>query len=478
MAKNATSEQSLIKKVWNMATVLAGQGVGFTDYITQLTYLLFLKMDEENVELFDEASAIPDGCTWNSFRELDGMDLLDHYEEILKRLSQEEGLIGTIYTKAVNKIEQPVYLKKVITMIDEEDWLGMDVDVKGAIYEGILEKNGQDKKSGAGQYFTPRPLIKAMVDCIRPKIGETVCDPACGTGGFLLAAYDYMKPQSQDKTKRDFLRDKALHGSDNTPLVVTLASMNLYLHGVGTERSPIVCEDSLEKESAINPDVILANPPFGTRAAGSVEINRPDFYIDTKNNQLNFLQHMMLMLRQGGRAAVVLPDNMLFEGSGEPIRRRLLTDFNLHTILRLPTGIFYANGVKANVLFFIKGEPTKETWYYDYRTDVKHTLATNPMQRHHLDDFVACFNADDLTARKETFDAETNPNGRWRKYYVKELLERDKTSLDITWIRQGNDMEDVTLAELMADIKEKSDNIALAVSKLEELFVQLNIKED
>jgi hypothetical protein len=478
MAKNATSEQSLIKKVWNMATVLAGQGVGFTDYITQLTYLLFLKMDEENVELFDEESAIPDGCTWNSLRELDGMDLLDHYEEILKRLSQEEGLIGTIYTKAVNKIEQPVYLKKVITMIDEEDWLGMDVDVKGAIYEGILEKNGQDKKSGAGQYFTPRPLIKAMVDCIRPKIGETVCDPACGTGGFLLAAYDFMKSQSQDKTKRDFLRDKALHGSDNTPLVVTLASMNLYLHGVGTERSPIVCEDSLEKESAINPDVILANPPFGTRAAGSVEINRPDFYIDTKNNQLNFLQHMMLMLRQGGRAAVVLPDNVLFEGSGEPIRRRLLTDFNLHTILRLPTGIFYANGVKANVLFFTKGEPTKETWYYDYRTDIKHTLATNPMQRHHLDDFVACYNAENLAARKETYDAEICPNGRWRKYGVEELLGRDKTSLDITWIRQGNDMENVTLAELMADIKEKSDNIASAVAKLEALFAQLNIKEN
>ena len=477
MAKKSTSEQSLIKKVWNMATVLAGQGVGFTDYITQLTYLLFLKMDEENVELFDEKSAIPDGCKWNSLRELDGMDLLDHYEEILKRLSQEEGLIGTIYTKAVNKIEQPVYLKKVITMIDGEDWLGMDVDVKGAIYEGILEKNGQDKKSGAGQYFTPRPLIKAMVDCIRPKIGETVCDPACGTGGFLLAAYDFMKPQSQDKAKRDFLRDKALHGSDNTPLVVTLASMNLYLHGVGTERSPIVCEDSLEKESAINPDVILANPPFGTRAAGSVEINRHDFYIDTKNNQLNFLQHMMLMLRQGGRAAVVLPDNVLFEGSGEPIRRRLLTDFNLHTILRLPTGIFYA-GVKANVLFFTKGEPTKETWYYDYRTDVKHTLATNPMQRHHLDDFVACYNAGDLSARKETYDPETNPNGRWRKYDVAELFGREKTSLDITWIRQGNDMEDVTLAELMADIKEKSDNIASAVSRLQELFAQLNIKED
>lgn len=477
MAKNATTEQSLIKKVWNMATVLAGAGVGFTDYITQLTYLLFLKMDDENVTVFDEESAIPEDCRWKNLLEIEGLELIDQYEDTLRKLSKEKGLIGTIFTKAVNKIEQPVNLKKVITMIDEEDWLGMDVDVKGAIYEGILEKNGQDKKSGAGQYFTPRPLIKAMVDCIRPKIGETVCDPACGTGGFLLAAYDFMKSQSQDKTKRDFLRNKALHGSDNTPLVVTLASMNLYLHGVGTERSPIVCEDSLEKESTINPDVILANPPFGTRAAGSVEINRPDFYIDTKNNQLNFLQHMMLMLRQGGRAAVVLPDNVLFEGSGEPIRRRLLTDFNLHTILRLPTGIFYAN-VKANVLFFTKGKPTKETWYYDYRTDIKHTLATNPMRRHHLDDFVACYNADDISTRKETYDAEANPNGRWRKYDVEELLGRDKTSLDITWIRQGNDMEDITLAELMADIKEKSDNIASAVEKLQELFAQLNIKED
>ena len=283
-------------------------------------------------------------------------------------------------------------MKKVITMIDEEQWLIMDGDVKGAIYESILEKNGQDKKSGAGQYFTPRPLIQAVVDCINPQMGETVCDPACGTGGFLLTAYDYMKGQSASKEKRDFLRDKALHGVDNTPLVVTLASMNLYLHGIGTDRSPIVCEDSLEKEPSTLVDVILANPPFGTRPAGSVDINRPDFYVETKNNQLNFLQHMMLMLKTGGRAAVVLPDNVLFEaGAGETIRKRLLQDFNLHTILRLPTGIFYAQGVKANVLFFSKGQPTKEIWFYDYRTDIKHTLATNKLERHHLDDFVSCY---------------------------------------------------------------------------------------
>lgn len=474
MAKKNTTEQTLTKKVWNMAEVLAAAGVGFTDYITQLTYLLFLKMDDENAELFGE-SAIPNGYQWKDLKSLDGFDLVKQYEETLKHLSSQDNLIGTIYTKAHNKIEMPVHLKKVITMIDEEQWLIMDGDVKGAIYESILEKNGQDKKSGAGQYFTPRPLIKAMVDCIAPQIGETVCDPACGTGGFLLTAYDYMKEQSASKEKRDFLRNKALHGVDNTPLVVTLASMNLYLHGVGTDRSPIVCEDSLEKEPSTLVDVILANPPFGTRPAGSVDINRPDFYVETKNNQLNFLQHMMLMLKTGGRAAVVLPDNVLFEGgAGETIRKKLLSDFNLHTILRLPTGIFYAQGVKANVLFFSKGQPTKEIWFYDYRTDIKHTLATNKLERHHLDDFVTCYNAGNLEGRKETYDADNNPQGRWRKYPVDDILTRDKTSLDITWIKQGGEPDDRSLAELMADIKEKSKTISLAVAELEKLLANIN----
>ncbi len=395
MATNNTTEQSLTKKVWNLATTLAGQGIGFTDYITQLTYLLFLKMDAENVEMFGEESAIPTGYQWADLIVLDGLDLVKQYEETLKLLSEQDNLIGTIYTKAQNKIDKPVYLKKVITMIDEEQWLIMDGDVKGAIYESILEKNGQDKKSGAGQYFTPRPLIQAIVDCINPQMGETVCDPACGTGGFLLTAYDYMKGQSAT-----------------------------------------------------------------------------DFYVETKNNQLNFLQHMMLMLKTGGRAAVVLPDNVLFEaGAGETIRKRLLQDFNLHTILRLPTGIFYAQGVKANVLFFSKGQPTKEIWFYDYRTDIKHTLATNKLERHHLDDFVSCYNN-----RVETYDAENNPQGRWRKYPVDEILTRDKTSLDITWIKQGGEVDNRSLAELMADIKDKSQTISAAVVELEKLLA--NIEEN
>ena len=476
MAKQISNEQTLTKKVWTLATTLSGQGVGFTDYITQLTYLLFLKMDDENVKLFAEESAIPEGYRWSDLIELDGLDLIEQYEKTLKELSDQPNLIGTIYTKAQNKIDKPVYLKKVITMINEEQWLVMDGDVKGAIYESILEKNGQDKKSGAGQYFTPRSLISTMVDVTRPQIGETVCDPACGTGGFLLAAYDYMKGQSSDKERRDFLREKALHGYDNTALVVTLASMNLYLHGIGTDRSPILCQDSLEKSPSVLVDVILANPPFGTRPSGSVEINREDFYVETKNNQLNFLQHMMVMLKNVGRAAVVLPDNVLFEGgAGEVIRKKLLTEFNLHTILRLPTGIFYAQGVKANVLFFSKGTPTKDIWFYDYRTGVKHTLATNPMQRHHLDDFVECYKPENLFSRTETYNAETNPNGRWRKYNVDDILKRDKTSLDITWIKQNDDDNEYTLAELMALIQEKSDNISKAVAELQKLMA--NIEE-
>ena len=472
MASN--TETTLTKKVWTLATTLAGQGIGFTDYITQLTYLLFLKMDNENTEMFGEDSAIPEGYRWSDLIELDGLDLIAQYESTLKKLSQEENLIGTIFVKAQNKIDKPVYLKKVITMINEEQWLVMDGDVKGAIYESILEKNGQDKKSGAGQYFTPRSLIQAMVDVAQPKIGETVCDPACGTGGFLLAAYDYMKNQSQDKAKRDFLRDKALHGYDNTALVVTLASMNLYLHGIGTDRSPILCQDSLEKAPDTLVDVILANPPFGTRPAGSVDIDRNDFYVETKNNQLNFLQHIMLMLKNTGRAAVVLPDNVLFEGgAGETIRKKLLEDFNLHTILRLPTGIFYAQGVKANVLFFQKGTPTKNVWYYDYRTGIKHTLATKPMMRHHLDDFVKCYHAEDISQRKETY-SEENSNGRWRKYPVSELLKRDKTSLDISWIKQTDDDDDWSLAELMSTIQQKSDNISKAVAELQKLLSNIN----
>ncbi len=472
--KIVKNEQSLTQKVWKLADVIAAAGVGFTDYITQLTYLLFLKMDYE-MSLYSDKTSIEEEYNWATLTELDGLEVVTQYEKILKALSLKTDLIGAIFIKAQNKIEQPVLLKRVIALIDAEDWWSMEGDLKGAIYEGILEKNGQDKKSGAGQYFTPRALINTMVDVVKPRIGETVADPACGTGGFLLAAFDYMKPQSNDKEKQLFLKNESLRGNDITPLVVTLASMNLYLHGIGTYKSPIICKDSLESEPSQLVDVILANPPFGTRPSGSTDISamRTDLYVSTSNNQLNFLQHMMLMLKNGGRAAVVLPDNVLFEGgAGETIRKKLLSDFNLHTILRLPTGIFYANGVKANVLFFEKSGATKDIWFYDYRTEIKHTLATNPIKRHHLDEFVECYSADDVTKRTETY-SEENPKGRWKKYSRADIEARDKTSMDITWIKSGDDAVDYSLAELMTIIETKSNNILSAVKSLKEIVGQI-----
>lgn len=455
------NEQSLVQKVWQLADVLAAAGVAFTDYIVQLTYILFLKMDAE-AELLGIESKIPKDCRWANLVDRDGFDLLERYEKSLKKLSEQPGLIGTIFSKAQNKIAQPAHLAKVVAMVDAQDWLSLDIDTKGAIYEGILEKNGQDKKSGAGQYFTPRALIKAMVDVTNPKITETVCDPACGTGGFLLAAFDHMKRESKDLRKQEFLKAEALTGYDITPLVVTLASMNLYLHGVGIDASPVMCEDSLEKEPSRLYDVILANPPFGTRPAGLGEISsmRQDFFAKTSNNQLNFLQHIMLLLKVGGRAAVVLPDNVLFEGgAGETVRKKLLADYNLHTILRLPTGIFYAQGVRANVLFFSRGGKTTETWVYDYRTGIKHTLANNKLERRHLDDFVACY-----TQKKRT---ETD---RWHRFAVDELLKRDKTNLDLKWLKEPSDDDvDVSLKELLSDMEKYRVAIDKAVTQLGEL---------
>jgi len=455
-------EQTLINKVWQLADVLAAAGVGFTDYIVQLTYVLFLKMDAE-AEALGMPSKIPADCRWATLVDQTGFDLLERYEKTLAKLSKQEGLIGTIFSKAQNKIAQPVHLAKVVALVDAENWFSLKVDTKGAIYEGILEKNGQDKKSGAGQYFTPRALIKAMVDVVDPKIAETVCDPACGTGGFLLAAFDHMKEQSADRKKQTFLKNEALCGYDITPLVVTLASMNLYLHGAGATSSPVLCQDSLEKQPEKLYDVILANPPFGTRPSGLGAISemRQDFFAPTSNNQLNFLQHIMLLLKVGGRAAVVLPDNVLFEGgAGETIRRKLLADYDLHTILRLPTGIFYAQGVRANVLFFTRGGKTKETWVYDYRTGVKHTLANNKLERRHLDDFVACYTQ---KKRKET--------ERWHKFAAADLLARDKANLDVSWMKSADDAaDDRPLSEIFGEIKARTTSFAKNVSRLEKLL--------
>ena len=460
---NQKSEAALLKKVWDIANVLAAAGVGFTDYITQLTYILFLKMDEEKEEL-GLNSTVPEGYKWKNLVGLNGTDLVEKYEEILRELSKDEGLIGTIFTRAVNKIDRPVMLAKVIEMVSEENWYMMEGDFKGAIYESILEKNGQDKKSGAGQYFTPRALIQAMVEVVDPKITETVADPACGTGGFLLAAYEHMKNQSKDIEKQQFLKNNALFGADNTSLVVTLASMNLYLHDIGVNKSPIAYQDSLIDTSERMFDVILANPPFGTRPQGSVEVavNRPEF-VKTSDNQVNFLQHIMSIVRKDGRVGVVLPDSVLTDmGPTEKVREKLLKDFNLHTILRLPTGIFYANGVKTNVLFFEKGRGTKEIWVYDYRTGVKHTLATKPMTRAHLQEFVDCYCVGHEQDRVSTYSTD-NPNGRWRCFSKEEV--RNADNLDFKWI-DLEEKDERTVTEILEDMQEESDGIAAAVCRL------------
>lgn len=469
---NQKTEAALLKKVWDIANVLSSAGVGFTDYITQLTYILFLKMDNEKEEL-GLGSSIPDGYKWSDLVDLSGTDLVEKYEDILEELSKDEGLIGTIFTKATNKIDRPVMLKKVIDMVSEENWYMMEGDFKGTIYEGILEKNGQDRKSGAGQYFTPRALISAIVDVVDPKINETVMDPCCGTAGFLLAAYEHMRKQSKDVDKQKFLKNNALHGADNTSLVVTLASMNLYLHDIGVNRSPIEYKDSLIETNDDLYQVVLTNPPFGTRPQGSVEVsaNRPEF-IKTSDNQVNFLQHIMSIVKTGGRVGVVLPDSVLTDlGATAKVRENLLKDFNLHTILRLPTGIFYANGVKTNVLFFDKGEPTKDIWVYDYRTGIKHTMATKPMTRANLDEFVKCYCSGHMEDRRPTY-SEDNPNGRWRKFSEDEV--KNANTLDFKWL-DLEEKDERTIKQVLDDMQAESDGIAEAVTKLKELLGDINL---
>jgi type I restriction enzyme M protein len=356
---------SLVAKVWNYAHVLRDQGISYGDYVEQITYLLFLKMDEERSELLGEPSAVPPQWRWDQLAGKDGDALELQYRHTLENLATQDGLMGTIFRKAQNKLTDPAKLKRVVSLIHTEGpWIGIGVDVKGQIYEGLLEKNAAEVKSGAGQYFTPRPVIDAIVSCIQPQVGETVCDPACGTGGFLLSAYDYMKGQSQDRERLRRLRHESFTGVDLVDEVVRLCAMNLYLHGIGNGGSPVHQGDSLAADPGQRYDVVLTNPPFGKKSSYRVvgedgdvttereNYERDDFKFTTSNKQFNFLQHIMTILEQNGRAGVVLPDNVLFEAgrSGEGIRKRLLEQFDFHTLLRLPTGIWYSAGVKANVL--------------------------------------------------------------------------------------------------------------------------------
>ena len=485
-----TSESStIVQRVWNYCNVLRDDGMSYGDYLEQLTYLLFLKMDYENAAVLGKPSAIPPGYSWASLRRLTGEELESHYRQTLTALGQGSGLIPVIFRKAQNRIQDPAKLQRLVELIDSETWVGLEMDIKGEIYEGLLEKNAQDTKSGAGQYFTPRPLIQAIVDVMQPAPGQTICDPACGTGGFLLAARDYIEAHYPlDRDQWHHLNHQALHGWEIVDNTARLCVMNLYLHGIGANgsgdpaggRSPIHVADSLAAHPGEYFDMVLTNPPFGKKSSvtfvtdqGEVRretqnIVRDDFWTSTSNKQLNFVQHVRSILKQHGRAAVVVPDNVLFEGgAGEVIRRRLLNECDVHTLLRLPTGIFYAQGVKANVLFFDRKPAsetpwTKQLWIYDLRTNKNFTLKTQPLTRKDLDEFVACYNPANRHDRKPTW-SEENPQGRWRMFTYEELLARDKVNLDIFWLRD----------ESLEDTDNLPDPDVLAREIVEELKVAL-----
>jgi len=450
---------TIVSRVWSFCTTLRDDGVGYGDYLEQLTYLIFLKMaDEYSKPPYNREVGIPSQYSWPALCQKKGAALEVLYVELLRDLGTRKGMLGQIFTKAQNKIQDPAKLSRLIEMIDSTSWLLVGADVKGDIYEGLLEKNAEDTKSGAGQYFTPRPLIRAMIECVRPEPGKTIADPACGTGGFFLAAYDFLvNPDNYrlDKAQRAFLKHETFHGNEIVANTRRLCLMNMFLHNIGEidGESLISPNDALISPSPVSVDYVLANPPFGKKSSMSftneegeqetddLTYNRQDFWATTSNKQLNFVQHIRSMLKTTGKAAVVVPDNVLFEGgAGETIRRKLLESTNLHTILRLPTGIFYAQGVKANVLFFdnkpASPEPwTRQVWYYDYRTNIHHTLKRKPLRFEDLEDFIACYNPLNPQERQATWHPEDNPEGRWRSYSLEELMARDKTSLDVFWLK-------------------------------------------
>lgn len=444
---------TLVQKVWNFCHTLKDDGVGYGDYLEQLTYLLFLKLAHEYAQpLYQRDTNIPDGYDWASLRDKTGEPLEAHYLATLHALGQESGMLGAIFFKAQNKIQDPAKLARLVQMIDAENWISIDTDTKGDLYEGLLQKNAEDTKSGAGQYFTPRPLIEAMVACVRPAPMKIIADPACGTGGFFLGAYNWLtRPGSTlDKKQKAFLRDQTFYGNEIVPGTRRLCLMNLFLHNVGElDGEPTIDRtDALIAEPSVKADYVLANPPFGkkssmtfTNEAGEEDKNalvyeRQDFWTSTSNKQLNFLQHIVSMLKVGGKAAVVLPDNVLFEGgAGEKIRRKLLETCDVHTILRLPTGIFYAHGVKANVVFFDAHAKdgkvhTKGIWFYDLRTNKHFTLKSRQLKFDDLQDFISCYNPDNRHHREE--------NERFRFFSYDEVIARDKASLDIFWLKDDS----------------------------------------
>ena len=456
------NSSSIAAKVWSFCTTLRDDGVGYGDYLEQLTYLIFLKMADEYARPpYERDIGIPQGYEWTSLTCRRGSELEDHYVELLRKLGAQRGLLGQIFTKAQNKVADPAKLSRLIAMVDGTNWVVLGADVKGEIYEELLERNAADTKSGAGQYFTPRALIRAIVECVRPEPNKTIADPACGTGGFFLGSHAFLtnsENYSLDRNQRVFLKNSTFYGNEIVSNTRRLCLMNMLLHGIGEISGiPSVSQtDALISPTKETFDYVLANPPFGKKSSmsftnkngeqktDSLTYNRQDFWATTSNKQLNFVQHIRTMLNTTGQAAVVVPDNVLFEGgAGETIRRKLLHTTDLHTILRLPTGVFYAQGVKANVIFFDNHEASsdprsKEVWYYDYRTNIHHTLKKKPLLFDHLRDFIHCYKPGSRHEREETWNEDCTPEGRWRKYSYVELIKRERASLDVIWLKDDS----------------------------------------
>ena len=500
--------RQIVQRLWNFCNLLRDDGVSYSDYLEQLTYLLFLKMAHEaTLPPRRRPSPVPPDCDWPSLLARKGDALEAHYVKVLTTLSKQKGMLGLIFRKAQNRIRNPALLQQLIVeLIDKQQWSAMSADVKGDAYEGLLERNARDIKSGAGQYFTPRALIQAVVEVVAPRLGETVADPAAGTGGFLLAAYRHLSAQKPDKEQARHLKHHALHATDNVESVARLCAMNFLLHGIEPARLdaapqdlPVRLGDSLAHPDANHYDVVLTNPPFGRKStmrlsstpavsdesegakddeSDDLTVQREDFWVSTRNKQLAFVQHVKTMPKVNGRAAMVLPDNVLFEtGAGEKIRRKLLAECDVHTVLRLPTGIFYAQGVKANVVFFDRkpgaATPwTKRLWVYDLRTNKDFTLRTRPLRREDLDEFVRCYNPANRHDRTATW-SEATPAGRWRSFAYDELVVRDKCNLDITWIPDA----DLASSEKVPDpdvlLDHMTEDLRAALEQLEAVQADL-----
>ncbi len=472
-----TNESStIVQRLWNYCNVLRDDGVSYGDYVEQLTYLLFLKMaDEQSKPPFSKPSAIPEGLDWQSLVSKDGDELEVHYRHILDSLGKESGMLGVIFRKSQNKIQDPAKLKRLVELINDETWMGPDVDIKGEIYEGLLQKNAEDVKSGAGQYFTPRPLTRTMVEVVRPEPMMTICDPASGTGGFFLASHAYIEKKQLDKKQKDFLKTRTFKGWEIVDSTARLCVMNLYLHGIGGDDSPIVVSDSLASEPSEHFDFVMTNPPFGKKSSitivngegkadrESITYERQDFWATTSNKQLNFLQHVKSLLKMNGKAAIVVPDNVLFEGgAGETVRRKLLHECDFHTLLRLPTGIFYAQGVKANVLFFDRKPAnekpwTEKLWIYDLRTNMHFTLKTNTLKYEDLVDFIKCYNPENRRERKES--------ERFKAFTYDELVQRDKASLDIFWLKDESLEDSANLPDPDVIAQDIMENLEAALEQ-------------